>query len=318
MPIVESRQALSTLAIAIVNWNAGPSLKACLASIVAADWSPVTLTSIVVVDNASTDGSADGLADSLPLPVEVVANDQNLGFAAACNQAARRARADYILFLNPDTLLAERSITPAIALLEDASHASTGIVGIQLIDDAGAVSRTCARFPTPWTTICKTLGLDRVLPRLCPGYVMIDWDHAASREVDHVIGACYLVRASVFRAVGGFDESFFLYLEDVDFSLRARQAGWRSFYLADVRAYHKGCGTSAQVKSARLYYSLQSRLQYARKHFSRPAAMCVAFCTVFLEPAIRLLACFVGGSPTGFRETVAAYRRLWRRMGRAA
>lgn len=306
-----------TVGIAIVNWNAGGQLRACLASISAADWGRVALTLVVVVDNASTDGSADDVTDAIRWPVDVIRNRENRGFAAACNQAARRIDADCILFLNPDTLVDRTSIAAAVAILEDPAHASIGIVGIQLVGDGGMVSRSCARFPTPWSTAFRALGLDRLLPSLCPGYLMTEWDHAVSREVDHVIGAFYLVRAGVFRALGGFDESFFLYLEDLDFSVRASQAGWRSYYLATVRAYHKGGGTSEPIKSTRLFYSLRSRLNYSRKHFSRPAAACLAFCLLWLEPAVRVAACAIGGSPTGFRETLDAYRRL-RREGRNA
>ncbi len=295
-----------------MNWNAGGQLRACLASIAASDWARVAPPLVVVVDNASTDGSADGLAEASRLSVDVIRNRENRGFAAACNQAARRIDADCILFLNPDTLVERTSIPAAVALLDDPARASIGIVGIQLVGDDGIVSRSCARFPTPWSTASRALGLDRLAPSLFPGYLMTEWDHAASREVDHVIGAFYLVRAGVFRALGGFDESFFMYFEDLDFSLRARRAGWRSYYLAAVRAYHKGGGTSEQVKSTRLFYSLRSRLRYSKKHFSRQTAVCLAFCLFWLEPAVRLAACAIGGSPTGFRETLDAYRRLRR------
>ncbi len=301
-----------TIGIAIVNWNAGAQLRACVESVASTDWRTVDLSSLLVVDNASSDGSVDGLARGMALPIEIVRNADNRGFAAACNQASQRINADYILFLNPDAILDRASVPALVALLEGKEHSSVGIAGLQLIGDDGTVSRSCARFPTPWTTVSKSLGLDRLFPSLCPGYVMTDWDHAGSREVDHVMGACYLVRTTVFRALGGFDESFFVYFEDLDFSYRARQAGWRSYYLAGARAYHKGGGTSAQIKDARLFYSLQSRLRYSRKHFSPLAAVCVTFCTLWLEPAIRIVACTVGGSPTPLRDTLAAYGRLWR------
>ena len=300
------------MGIAIVNWNAGEALQTCLASIAATDWARVVLTRVVVVDNASTDGWADGLTDRGGLPLNVIRNRENRGFAAACNQAAETISADYILFRNPDTVLESTSIPAGVAFLDNPAHASTGIVGIQLVGDGGAISRSCARFPTPVTSLTRARGLDRLLPSLIPGYLMTDWDHAASRDVDHVIGAFYLVRAAVCRALGGFDEAFFVYFEDLDFSLRAKQAGWRSHYLATVRAYHKGGGTSDRIRSTRLFYSLRSRLRYSRKHFSRPSAAGLAFCLFWLEPMVRLAACAIGGSPTGFRDTLGAYRRLWR------
>jgi N-acetylglucosaminyl-diphospho-decaprenol L-rhamnosyltransferase len=307
----------SSVGIAIVNWNAGAHLQECVASIAATAWTEVSLAVVVIVDNASADGSADRLTYPEWLPVRVVRNGENRGFAAACNQAAALIDADVILFLNPDAVLQASSVPAAACWLADPAHAFAGVVGIQLVDEHERVTRSCARFPTPTTMINKTLGLSRLAPRLFASYLMEDWDHAESREVDHVIGAFYCVRSAMFRTLGGFDESFFVYFEDLDFSRRARAAGWRTFYLSTARAYHKGGGSSEQIKSTRLFYSLRSRLLYARKHFSRPAALAVTFCTLVLEPLVRLGACLIGGSPTGVRETLNAYRMLWTAPGSA-
>jgi GT2 family glycosyltransferase len=303
-----------SVGIAIVNWNAGAQVEQCLASIREADWSAVTLSAVVVVDNASTDGSLEHISKSSWLPLTIVRNAQNCGFAVACNQAAALIDAEYILFLNPDTRLPPDAVRRAVQWMDDPAHRQTGIAGIQLVDDDGVVARSCARFPTATTCVLRSLGLDR-LPGL-RGYMMNEWDHADSRQVDHVIGAFYLVRAAVFRALAGFDESFFVYLEDVDFSYRARRAGWLSHYLADARAYHKGGGTSEQVKSTRLFYSLRSRLRYARKHFSPLGGTAVAVSTLLLEPVVRLAACTLGSSPTPARETLSAYAMLWRSIVR--
>ncbi len=294
-----------------MNWNAGRQLIECLQSIAATAWDTVTLSAVVIVDNASTDGSVDELPAAAALPLRVIRNSTNRGFAAACNQAAATIEAEYLLFLNPDTLVEPASIPTAVAWLDQAAHASYGIAGIQLIDEQGRVSRSCARFPTVTSTVAKTLGLDRLLPSVFPGYVMTGWDHTTSRDVDHVIGAFYLVRRELFRTLQGFDEAYFVYFEDVDFSWRAARAGWRSRYLTETRAFHKGGGTSEQIKSRRLFYSLQSRLVYARKHFTPPAATLVTLATFAIEPCIRLAACAIGGSPTGVRETLGAYRLLW-------
>lgn len=300
-----------TVGIAIVNWNAGSQLSDCLRSIAAAAWDTVTLSAVVIVDNASTDGSVDTLPAPAGLPLRIIRNRSNRGFAAACNQAAAVLEADYLLFLNPDTLVEPASIPAAVAWLDEPAHASYGIAGIQLLDEQGHISRSCARYPTPGSTVAKALGLDRLLPSRFTGYVMTEWDHGQSRDVDHVIGAFYLVRTSLFRSLGGFDEAFFVYLEDIDFSRRAASAGWRTRYLTETRAFHKGGGTSDQIKSRRLFYSLQSRLVYARKHFTPLAAALVALSTLAVEPCIRVAACAIGGSPTGLRETLGAYRLLW-------
>ncbi len=104
---------------------------------------------------------------------------------------------------------------------------------------------------------------------------MLDWDHRQNREVDHAMGSFFLVRNILFKKLQGFDERYFVYLEDLDFSLRAKQAGFVSYYFTDAAAYHKGGGTSEQIKARRLFYSLHSRILYWYKHFNWAAAnMC--------------------------------------------
>ncbi len=310
--------ALRSVGIAIVNWNSGVQLGRCLASLEAADWSTLSLSRVVVVDNASTDGSAGCVAATTSLPMVLVANSENRGFAVACNQAAREIDADALLFLNPDTVVEPDTIGAAVACMNGSTHASIGIVGVQLVGDDGHVSRSCARFPTAPQLVARAVGLDHLLQPYYRGYLMTEWDHAESRRVDHVIGAFYLVRADLFRRLGGFDEAFFVYLEDLDFSYRAKHAGAQSYYLATARAYHKGGGSSDRIRSLRLFYALRSRLQYARKHFSAVAAAAVACSTLCIEPCVRVAAAAVGGAPTVIRETIAAYRLLWRSVWRSA
>lgn len=301
-----------TLDIVIVNWNGGTRLLDCLRSIESA-CDGVALNRVVVVDNASRDGSADRL-DAGALPLAILRNQENRGFAAACNQGARGSEADYLLFLNPDTRLSRKSLGAPLAFMEEPENGRVGILGIQLVDDRGQVSRSCARFPTPGLFWNRLSGLDQLFPRHISSYFMSDWPHDESREVDHVIGAYFLVRRPVFDALGGFDEHFFVYLEDMDFSLRARRAGWRSYYLADVQAWHRGGGTSEQAKAARLFYSLRSRILYGHKHFRRGWALGLAFATLWLEPFPRLARAAVRVSGREVVETLHGYLMLWREM----
>jgi GT2 family glycosyltransferase len=160
--------------------------------------------------------------------------------------------------------------------------------------------------------VMQVVGLSALAPRWFRSYPMVEWDHTETRHVDHVIGAFFLVRRRVFESLGGFDERFFMYLEDLDFSLRARQAGWRTTYLADVRAQHVGGGTSAQVKRARLFYALRSRFLYVRKHFAPlPAASLIAG-TLLIEPFPRLVRALFRASPSEVGETLGAFAMLWR------
>src|SRR5438552_2554141 len=136
--------------VVIVNWNSGAQLRECLASFAAAANDDVALARVTVVDNASADGSADGL-EPASVPLTVIRNPENRGFAAACNQGAAGSGADFILFLNPDTRLVPGSLELPARYLGSEHHEDVGIVGIQLVDANGHVARNTARAPTPWT-----------------------------------------------------------------------------------------------------------------------------------------------------------------------
>lgn len=304
---------VSRVDIVIVNWNAGAQLSDCLQSLTNVGQDGFQLEKVVVVDNGSNDGSVDQLPP-LALPLQVIRNQENRGFAAACNQGAAVGDSDFLLFLNPDARLFPTSLSHALAVISRPEHEKTGICGVQLLDEDGRISRSCARFPTPGNMLSYILGLDRLSPRLFPSFFMADWDHAESREVDHVIGACFLVRRDLFNLLKGFDEAFFVYLEDVDFSRRAREAGYHSFYLATAQAYHKGGGTSEQVKAKRLFYSLRSRILYGYKHFGWWSATSLTVGTLAVESLIRVGHAAVRGSLGGVMETLRAYAMLWQSL----
>jgi N-acetylglucosaminyl-diphospho-decaprenol L-rhamnosyltransferase len=299
------------LDIVIVNWNSGPQLRRCLESIVPVDRSGFSLVRVVVVDNGSTDGSLAG-ARGLDLPLAVVELGLNAGFAAACNAGARGSTADYILFLNPDAALYRDSLSQPIRFLEAPENAAIGILGVQLVDDRGEVSRTCANFLRPRHIVAHTTGLSHLAPSLFPPHFMIDFDHRSSRVVDQVMGAFFLMRRTVLDELGGWDERFFVYLEDVDLAYRARRRGWLSYFFAEVRAFHRGGGVSRQVKAARLFYSLRSRILYGFKHFHPAVATLVVLGTLLIEPVTRLVYVATGRSPTGAAETIKAYWLLLR------
>lgn len=300
-----------SLSIIIVNWNSGEQLRECLESIVSATVDGFTLDKVIVVDNASSDGSAKNISD-IKLPLQVLYNKENLGFAAACNMGAKQTSSDYLLFLNPDTKLFQDSLSTPILFLEQQDKERIGILGVQLVDENGHVSRTCARFPTPCTYFSQMLGLNRLFPNLFPSHFMTEWDHGTSRIVDHVIGAFFLVRTSIFQEIGGFDERYFVYLEDLDFSLRTKYLGYVSYYLATTQIYHKGGGSSEQIKATRLFYSLQSRLVYSYKHFGFLSATSVMLGTVLLEPLSRLVWALIRWEPRTMKETIEGYLLLWR------
>lgn len=293
--------------IVIVNWNSGKQLASCIQSILD---SKSKACHVYVVDNGSTDGSANGLESDVTSGIRTIFTGENLGFGKACNIGAYQGCSEYILFLNPDTLLQPENLTVATAFMAGAASESVGVCGIQLVDQFGKISRSCSRFPTVLRFVMRSSGLDHLLPRF--GQRMAEWDHKTSMSVDQVIGAFFLIRRTIFEELKGFDERFFVYFEEVDLSFRARRAGWSSVFLAGTQAFHAGGGTSNQVKAKRLFYSLRSRILYAFKHFSWVGALMVLLATLLLEPVSRSAQAVLRCSFDGLRETWAAYGMLWR------
>lgn len=303
-----------TVEIVIVNWNAGDRLRRALESLRNLDGQVATLSRVTVVDNASHDTSLEGL-ESLPLPLRILRNSDNRGFGVACNQGAEESTADFLLFLNPDTEVRPNSLDVPAAFLLAPERKQVGVVSIQLRDERGEVSRTCARFPSVRGWLARVTGLDAALPNAFPSHFMREWDHRDTRSVDHVIGAFYFVRRTAFEEVGGFDPRFFVYLEDVDLSLRLRRAGWECWFLADAHALHEGGGTSSQIPGRRLFYSMQSRLVYARRHLGWGGFLAVTAMTLTVEPLLRMLQALVRLRPAGIGQTLLAYGLLLRSFG---
>ena len=295
----------ASIHVVIVNWNSGAQLGECLQSLAAVAGDEVNAR-VTVVDNASTDASCERL-EAFP-SLALIRNPDNRGFAAACNQGAAGADADFLLFLNPDTRLMAGSLERPVRYLQSPHHEAVGIVGIQLVDSEGHVARNTARNPTPWSMIGNSIGLDRLMPSIFPPHFVTDWAHDDTRVVDQVMGAFLLVRRAVFEALGGFDERFFVYYEDLDLAARARARGWSSVYLATAQAFHRGQGTTRGATEQRTFYFCRSRLMFALKHFSAAGAYAVIGATLMLEPIARILA---RGSPA---ETLRAFGRLWREL----
>jgi N-acetylglucosaminyl-diphospho-decaprenol L-rhamnosyltransferase len=296
--------------IVIVNWNTGEYLRECVRSIVSADRDAFTIARVTVIDNNSSDGSADGLED-LPLPLTLVRNSRNVGFAAACNQGAAGSTAEYLLFLNPDTRLFPETLATVTRFMESEQAAEVGVCGAQVVDGYGGPVISCARFPTLRVLFGKMTGLHRILPRLFPSHHLTAAETRQSRVVDQVIGAFFFVRRELFARLGGFDERYFLYFEEVDFALRARRQGARSYFLKEATVIHAENVSSDQVHAARLYHSLRSRLLFAYRHWPRWRANVLVVLTVAVElPARVIAAALLHRSVTEISETAAAYGKL--------
>jgi N-acetylglucosaminyl-diphospho-decaprenol L-rhamnosyltransferase len=301
--------ATPTLDIVIVNWNAGTYLRDCLRSIAEARRSTFDLGHVVLVDNASDDGSIDNLGE-LALPLRVLRNADNRGFAAACNQGARAGNANLLLFLNPDTRLFPNTLDLSVAFMADPGNSDIGICGGQMVGADGTREVSCSRFPTLIMLLAKMTKLSDVFPQWFPAQRVAPTEMESSGVVDQVIGAYFLIRRSLFEALHGFDERFFMYMEDVDLSYRANQLGYASQFLADVRVHHKGNVSSEQIHGARLFYVLRSRTEYARKHWPAWKAVVLAILSLTIEiPARAMVAAGRHDDITGVAKAAWLYCR---------
>jgi GT2 family glycosyltransferase len=254
-----------TLSIIIVSYNVKYFLEQCLHSVASAVKG--IPAEVIVVDNASTDNSLPYLQERFPA-VHYIASQQNLGFAKACNQGLAYAKGDYILFLNPDTLLAEDSLSICLRFLQTHTHA--GAIGVRMVDGSGSFLRESKRsFPSPLTSFYKLSGLTALFPhskkfgKYHLGYLSETQNH----EVDVLAGAFMLIKKEVLNTVGSFDEAFFMYGEDVDLSYRIQQAGYKNYYLADTTIIHfKGESTKrGSLNYVKLFYQAMSL--FVKKHY---------------------------------------------------
>ena len=299
----------ASVTIIIVNWNAGLLLADCVRSVLAAETPVIRVDAVVVVDNASVDGSLERLAD-LGAKVKVIRNASNRGFAAACNQGAAGSQSDFLLFLNPDTRLASDSLSAPAGLLLARGHEHMGICGIRMVDDRGETMPSNRRFPTLRTTIGEVTRLSRVWPTVFPPLLLDPIPGGEPVVVEQLIGAFLFIRRTVFERLKGFDERFFVYYEEVDLLYRACEMGVRSVYLPSASAFHHGGYSSDQVKSLRLFYGLRSRQLYAARHWSVWATAALATLTVGVELPARLIRAAARLSPAEAGATIGAYARL--------
>jgi len=253
------------VSIIIVNYNVRFFLEQCLHSIDAASRNvPVQ---VIVVDNASTDGSVAYLQPRFP-HVNFIQSPSNLGFAKACNLGLQQATGDYILYLNPDTLLAEDTLETGLNFFE--THADAGAIGVRMIDGAGKFLKESKRaFPSPVTSLFKLFGLSRLFPhsKTFSRYHLGHLNAHQNHEVDVLAGAFMLMPKNVVDSVGGFDEVFFMYGEDVDLSYRIQKHGYKNYYLAETEIIHfKGESTKrGSLNYVRLFYSAMST--FVQKHY---------------------------------------------------
>jgi GT2 family glycosyltransferase len=263
---------MTDLSICIVNWNTSTLLRQCLDSIYR--YTEGIRFEIIVVDNASRDDSVAMVRSQFP-EVELIALDENAGFTRGNNVAANRAAGHHILFLNPDTELKENAIAEMARVLD--STENVGITGCRLLLGDGSIQHVCARaFPTPRNQFNYLAMLDRLFPKSAAfaGVELRYWDHRDSRLVECISGACMMIRAQLFRDLGGFDENIFMYADDVDLCYRVYTDGWQIYYNADATIYHYA-GSSSRKRDYRFFSTImqrESNRYFLQKHFGRARA----------------------------------------------
>ncbi len=251
------------LSVIIVSWNVRQPLVACLQSL--ARHPPNDPPEVIVVDNASTDGTVAVVQRDFPR-VSVLRNENNRGFAAANNQGIALARGEYLLLLNPDTIVHPCALETLCTFLD--AHPDVGACGPRLLNEDGTTQPSARRFPSFRASLYRHTILRHffVFRRHYRRWVMSGFSYDRQMDIDQLMGAALLLRRSAVDQVGPMDERFFMYYEEVDLCQRLRQAGWRVVFVPEATITHLGGESSRQVPIPARVMMLDSLLGYFRKH----------------------------------------------------
>jgi GT2 family glycosyltransferase len=251
------------LSIVIVNYNVKYFLEQCLDSVIRAKYGEDI--EIFVVDNFSTDHSVEYLQPKFP-GVIFLANNENSGFSKANNQAIKLAKGEYILLLNPDTVVGENALKNVCHFMDQ--HPDAGGIGVKMIDGYGSFLPESKRgFPSPWNSFCKMSGLSKLFPfsESFGKYHLRYLDENEANEVDVLAGAFMMLRKEALDKVGLLDETFFMYGEDIDLSYRIKQGGYKNYYFPEPIIHYKGESTKKDFKYVKNFY--EAMLIFYNKHY---------------------------------------------------
>ncbi len=284
------------LSVIIVNYNVKHFLDQCLHSVKIASRDLATET--IVVDNRSVDGSVEMVREKYPW-VKMIANQENTGFSKANNQGIKASSGEYVLLLNPDTIVEHNTFTKIIEFMD--AHPDAGGLGVKMVDGNGNFLPESKRgLPTPEVSFYKIFGLSRLFPRSkrFSKYHLGHLDPDETHEVEILAGAFMLLRRKVLEETGLLDETFFMYGEDIDLSYRIIKAGYKNYYFPETRIIHyKGESTKkGSINYVFVFYN--AMIIFARKHFSRKNARLFSF---FINIAIY------------FRASMAILNRFWKK-----
>ena len=270
----------------------------------------------ILVDNASTDGSQEMVAQEFPT-VRLVVNSENRGFAAANNQAIKLSSSRYVLLLNSDTKILDGAVQKTLHFMYQRPEAA--IVGCKLLNPDGTLQPSCRGFPSVWNLFAESLFLHLLFAntRLFGHYHMSFFDHGEVRDVDIIKGAFMMIRREVFETIGVFDESYFMYTEEVDFCYRAHRHGYRTSFFPSAAIIHYGGGSTESLETFSEQLHL-TQLQFIKKHFRGIRRLAGIFLKV-TGIATRVVVYFVMGMFTlrsGLLQKSRAYAVAFRRIMR--
>lgn len=252
------------LSVVIPSYNTRELMEQALRTV--AEASEGLRVQVIVVDNASRDGSPEMVEARFP-GAELIRNDRNLGFGGANNIAFRRVKGRHVLLLNSDTIVRADTLRALVEFMD--AHPEAGAAGCKILNPDGTLQLDCRRgFPTPSAAFCKLTGLSRLFPRSrrFARYNLTYLDPEETNEVDALSGSCMIVRRRVLEEVGGFDEDYFMYGEDLDWCYRMRQAGWKIYYVPATQIIHFG-GASGRGESMRIQFRKNAAMSiFVRKH----------------------------------------------------
>lgn len=258
------------LSIVIVTWNGKRYALECLESLHACCVDAPT--EIIVVDNASTDGTPDAIRNQYP-DVILIENQHNLGFAKANNVGMARSRGRYVSLINSDVVVARDCLNTMLAFME--AHHDIGIMGPKMLCADGTVGSSVMRLPTVWNSLCAALTLNSVFPnsRLFSGYSVDPDDLLGVQDVQVVTGWFWMISRTALEQVGGLDERFFMFGEDIDWCRRFGQAGWRVVFCGEAQSLHYGGASSADAPARSYVEMRRSNLMYFKKHHGLSGAI---------------------------------------------
>jgi hypothetical protein len=304
------------LSIVIVSWNVRDLLAACLQSII--NHSDDLDLEVIVVDSASSDGSAALVRDQFPW-VKLIAATENIGFTRGNNRALSVIQGRHVLLLNPDTVVHSGALKGLMEYLD--THPQVGIVGPQVLNADGSTQSTRRRFPTRITALFESTWLQGLAPReVLDQFYMADQPDDGTFEVDWVQGCALMARRAVYDQIGGLDEGYVMFSEELDWCKRANAAEWRAAYVGSAKITHYGGKSTEQVQANKHIYFQRSKIRYFRKFHGPKFALALWLFLLFSylsQIMIESLKALLGSKRDLRQARIHTYRQVIRALAGA-